>query len=237
MIHVTIRERDASAKATEPITSGSVGLPVRFRFSDDWEGLVRTAVFSGSGQTVDMAVTENGCVVPHEVLSHAGGRLKIGLYGTDGTGSLVIPTVWADAGRILPGAVPSGIQPTPEEQTLLDQLIAALQRDAAAAAASAAAAQSSADSADSSADDAAAQAILSESWAVGNTGQRTGENTNNSKFWAQVAQQGAEHSGYAIFDVNDQDGQMYVTITNPLSQDVSFLVNETTGELEVTING
>ena len=50
MIHVTIRERDASAKATEPVTSGSVGLPVRFRFSGDWEGLGKTAVFCGSGQ-------------------------------------------------------------------------------------------------------------------------------------------------------------------------------------------
>ena len=237
MIHMKANTRRAVALSDDLITTSSSGIEVNIRCSEAWDGLTRIAIFRGSDTSVDVLLSGDSCTVPAEVLTQSGGQLLIGLYGTDGTGSLVIPTVWADAGRILPGAVPSGIQPTPEEQTLLDQLIEALQRDAAAAAASAAAAQSSADNADSSADDAAAQAILSESWAVGNTGQRTGENTNNSKFWAQVAQQGAEHSGYAIFDVNDQDGQMYVTITDPLSQDVSFLVNENTGELEVTIHG
>lgn len=57
---------------------------------------------------------------------------------------------------------------------------------------------------------------------------------NNAKHYAYVAQQGAEESGYAWFDVNDQDGEMYVTITPNLAEDVSFLVNEAVGTLEVT---
>lgn len=77
-------------------------------------------------------------------------------------------------------------------------------------------------------------ATLAESWAVGGTGTRPGEDNDNAKHYAEVAQQGAEESGYAWFDVNDQDGEMYVTITANLEEDVSFAVNETLGILEVT---
>lgn len=77
-------------------------------------------------------------------------------------------------------------------------------------------------------------ATLAESWAVGGTGTRQGEDTDNAKHYAEVAQQGAEESGYAWFDVNLQDGEMYVTITPSLEEDVSFLVNEAVGTLEVT---
>ena len=45
---------------------------------------------------------------------------------------------------------------------------------------------------------------------------------------------GAEESGYAWFDVNDADGKMYVYISDNLSEDVHFAVNEAAGILEVT---
>jgi len=77
-------------------------------------------------------------------------------------------------------------------------------------------------------------ATLAESWSVGGTGTRQGEDTDNAKYYAEVAQQGAEESGYAWFDVNLQDGEMYVTITPNLEEDVSFMVNEAVGTLEVT---
>lgn len=44
---------------------------------------------------------------------------------------------------------------------------------------------------------AADSATLSESWAVGGTGTRQGENTNNAFYWSQQAQQGSQEvSGY-----------------------------------------
>lgn len=49
-------------------------------------------------------------------------------------------------------------------------------------------------------DDAQASAILSQSWAVGGTGSRAGEDTNNSKYWAGQAQQSAQESlGFRTF--------------------------------------
>lgn len=48
-------------------------------------------------------------------------------------------------------------------------------------------ASDSAESAADSADDAADASSLSKSWAVGGTGKRTDEETNNAKYWASVA--------------------------------------------------
>lgn len=74
-----------------------------------------------------------------------------------------------------------------------------------------------------------------ESWAVGGTGTRENEDYDNAKFYSEVAQQGADASGFAFFDVNLADGEMYVTVSDSLSQELSFAVDETTGNLEVTI--
>lgn len=125
MIHVIVRERDATAQATEPITSGSVGMEVSFRFSEDWDGLGKAAIFQGSGQSIDVLLTEDRCVVPHEVLQSPLGHLKIGVYGTGNQGQRVTPTIWADAGRILPGVEPSQIEPTPATQSLVQQILEA----------------------------------------------------------------------------------------------------------------
>lgn len=88
----------------EPITSGSVNVyPVQFKFSEDWEGLTRIAVFRAGVDTISVLLNENGeCAIPWEILVKAGLRLNVGIYGTKG-GDTVLPTVWADLGKILPG--------------------------------------------------------------------------------------------------------------------------------------
>lgn len=127
IIYVTVRQREAEAKAREPITTGSVGLEVGFCFSEDWRDLSKTAVFRGSGEQVDAALLTERCRVPHEVLTKAGGRLKIGVFGTGENGQLVMPTVWADAGEILEGTQPAGIEETPATASLAQQLLEAAQ--------------------------------------------------------------------------------------------------------------
>ena len=70
---------------------------------------------------------------------------------------------------------------------------------ATAAAGSAATASQQAIAADTSAEEASASATISESWAVGGTGTRNGEDTDNAKYYAQLAQtvaQGAQ--GYFV---------------------------------------
>lgn len=157
MIHVRVREREAQAKSTEPITAGSVGLQVGFRFSDDWGELAKCAVFRGSGVSIDVALLDDACAVPAEVLAQAGGHLKIGVYGcvVDDNEDLAeaTPTIWADAGVICEGAEPSGIEPTPQTAELVDQILAAAQAAQEAAEDAAEIAQSVRDDADSGAFD------------------------------------------------------------------------------------
>lgn len=103
-------------------------------------------------------------------------------------------------------------------------------------------AETSAENASTSEANARNNALKSEGYAVGEQeGAEVGADSpyyqNNAKFYANVAQQGAEESGYAWFDVNDEDGEMYVTITANLAEDVSFSVNESLGILEVSVNG
>lgn len=118
----------------EQLTSGSVNVcPVRFEFSSDWDGLARTAVFRGSGAAISVLLDETGeCGIPWEVLRVPGYHLEAGVYGTRGE-AVVLPTVWADLGKILPGTTPgeNGKEPTPD---LCAQILSAANEAAAAAA-------------------------------------------------------------------------------------------------------
>lgn len=82
-------------------------------------------------------------------------------------------------------------------------------------------ADSAAESAQSSMDDAARAenaANLSESWAVGGTGSREGEDENNSKYWADQAQAYAEQVKTPI------EGVYNVVLVDSITQDRYALV-------------
>ncbi len=97
----------------EAVTSGSVNAyAAKFEFSEDWEGLNKTAVFQAGCASREVLLGSSGaCVVPWEVLRVPGYQLKAGVYGKQG-GEVVLPTVWADLGVILEG-VPAGGSPPP----------------------------------------------------------------------------------------------------------------------------
>lgn len=134
---------------------------------------------------------------------------------------------------ILKRAKPTDYEPDPVQQDAITQAIAAL---------NSAVAKTDEDSA--SAEEAAKSAADSESnaeaWAVGQRGGydvSPGDPTyqNNSKHYAEVAAQNADASGYAWFDIDDEVGELRVTVANNLDNDLRFAVNENTGILEVVI--
>ena len=100
-----------TVQAKEDITSGSVNAyRVRFRFSSDWDGLSRTAVFRLACREKLVLLDESGeCVIPWEVLTRPGWYLMAGVCGRQGE-ELVLPTVWANLGPVLKGA--DGGEPT-----------------------------------------------------------------------------------------------------------------------------
>lgn len=59
------------------------------------------------------------------------------------------------------------------------------------------------------------------------------ESEENAAHYADVAQQGAETSGYVYFEIDNSDGCMYVTTAGHIGEDVTFEVNEESGILEV----
>ena len=212
MIRISVNTRHAYKVYTEMITSGSSGIPVSFIFSSDWEGLTKVASFKGSGVTRDMVLTGDTAVVPYEVLTTAGGELTIGVYGTDGEdGAVIIPTVWADVGRIREGVHPcceTDPQPT---ATVIDQVLAA-----------AANAVEQADKA------AAEQAEIAE----GHAGDAA-VSAEQSEHYYELAVQTAEGKGFIWFDIG-ADGYLYMTRSDNLVDDVDAEINED-GELEIIL--
>ena len=117
MIRIKANGTRAKIEETERLTTGRVGLPILLEFSNEWDGLQKTVVCTAGNVTKDIAVIDDTeLTVPHECLTTANTHLHIGVYGALPSGKIVIPTIYADAGNIYPGADPSGDeehQPTP----------------------------------------------------------------------------------------------------------------------------
>ena len=108
MIKVWVRDRDINAIPLWPITSGSVGLPAMFSFSDEWDGLTKTVIFRNGDVSEEVELTTNSCVVPTNALTEPGDNLWIGVYGTDAGDTTAIPTIWCKAGHVYDGVIPTG---------------------------------------------------------------------------------------------------------------------------------
>lgn len=95
----------------ELLTAGMAkAVGVRFAFSEEWDGLTKTAVFTNGRDTVDVLAAKwdgDAVDIPPEVLTAAGRYARVGVYGTNASG-VVLPTVWATLGKVQPAAEPSG---------------------------------------------------------------------------------------------------------------------------------
>lgn len=99
---------------SELLTSGSVNAnTVRFNFSRDWSGLVKTVIFQTAEHSIDVILDDgtSSTMVPWEVLTTEGQTVSIGVYGVrireDGENELVLPTVWGVLGPVVKGVSPS----------------------------------------------------------------------------------------------------------------------------------
>lgn len=111
MTKIKINNNSAEIVEAEFYTSGMVGAKIAFQFSEEWNGLTKTAVFKTDGVQKDVLNVTDVCIIPHECFENAGERLVVGVYGTNGN-DVVIPTVYANLGRIKQGADPSGDEST-----------------------------------------------------------------------------------------------------------------------------
>lgn len=129
MIQLTATGRDARATPSEPITAGSVGLPVVLDLNSDFDGLAVTVCFEAGEAKADVAYLGDPVTVPAQCLTVVGAVLRIGVYGALPNGTIVIPTVWATVGLVRKGSIPSGVDPSQPEPDWTAQVLAAA-RDA-----------------------------------------------------------------------------------------------------------
>lgn len=238
------------------------------------------------GESISQIGDADGVTIPDEMFL-SGNPIYAWTYLHTGLddGETVYKTVISINKR----AQPSDIEPTPVQQDVITQAIAALNvaveqtaqdvidataaKDAAETAHTAAEtaqgkaetaqgkaedAQEAAETAQGKAEDAqeAAEAAQSraetardasegysedsEAWAVGKRGGSPVPSTdptydNNSKYWAEISRQQADKAGWAFFDIDDSTGELIVTVSENLNDDVHFEINENTGDLEVTV--
>ena len=129
-IFVSGRKAQVSMLESEKLTTRSIRAKAYVDFGPDWNDLVITSNVQGSGSSIDILIDESGeIVIPHECLTTAGGRCKIGFQGVelDENGIAVRQvTAYADLGIILKGTEPSGETEQPATLRIWEQIEANL---------------------------------------------------------------------------------------------------------------
>ena len=101
---IKINGTNAEVSELKTITSGMVGATVRIEYDDTWTGLNKQVVYKTDFQTINA----EGAEIPPELLKICDTVLRVGVYGYTDDGTIVIPTVYAELGKIKPGADPEG---------------------------------------------------------------------------------------------------------------------------------
>lgn len=128
MIKASVTATSLALTPDEKLTAGRVGLTCEFTFSGEWEGLAKTVTFE-SDRAVTAVMAGDIVTVPPEVMAAAGYQLKIAVTGKTADGRVVIPTIWAKAGKIENSAATgeyeeSRWQPAPDLAAQVIQLAA-----------------------------------------------------------------------------------------------------------------
>ena len=107
-IHVT--GNSAQVTSRQPLVAGTVGMVAEFSFDEPWDALQKTAVFQCDGVTYTVLGLQSTAVIPWELLRKPGCTVKAGVYGANADGTVQTPTLWAELGKVQPGADPNGDQ-------------------------------------------------------------------------------------------------------------------------------
>ena len=87
---------DGRMTESETLTSGMVGKQVQLLFDSSWDNLSKTVVFRAADVNRVVINPESSLVtIPEAVLARPFGKLFVGVYGTDETGAVIIPTIMA----------------------------------------------------------------------------------------------------------------------------------------------
>lgn len=218
---LTCQGAAARAEVSGAITAGIVGMQVSIECDGAWDGLLKTFVaMTAAGRQV-VALTDGTATVPWEILTE-GMRLFIGLEGRNVAGDIIIPTVWADCGRIKASTEGSHQgKPTPGE---MEQLLTA----AGDAKRRSQEAKETAEAAKATAEDALGKSQYAYDQAK--SFEQLHEDTEKA---AQAAADAVGKMQYVSFEI-DQSGDLLLKNPERLGS-TSFRLDYETGELEVKL--
>ena len=106
------------------LVSGSINIyTCEFTFDDSWAGYMPTAVFECGGKAIEMAVIDNVCQVPFELLT-PNSRIRVGIYGISGDKRR--PTTYAEWMPVERGTETGGAAQTPPDPNVYESILAAI---------------------------------------------------------------------------------------------------------------
>ncbi len=123
-IHIHCNGTNIRCVHSEPITVHMSGAPVQFTFSEEWDGLGKTAVFRCDGSKDVIVGADGTATVPHEILTTPGLTVEVGVYTQkeDGT-TWPSPTPMCEIGIVREGADPTGDESYPPTPDVGEQLL------------------------------------------------------------------------------------------------------------------
>lgn len=140
MITATVDKNSIEIDHEELITSGSVKTNfIQFVFSEDWNGLTKTAIFQTKKVSIPVIVDgEDKVAIPWEAMAFPKEEIKFGVYGVrfddESTESvdeeIVLPTIWGSLGKVVEGVLvesPPITDPTKDAYLQLLDYIKSLQ--------------------------------------------------------------------------------------------------------------
>ena len=106
------------------LVSGSINIyTCEFTFDDSWAGYMPTAVFECGGKAIEMAVIDNVCQVPFELLT-PNARIRVGIYGISGDKRR--PTTYAEWMPVERGTETGVAAETPPAPNVYESILAAI---------------------------------------------------------------------------------------------------------------
>lgn len=140
MFVATVDRNSIHVQGEELITSGSVKTNfVQFKFSDDWNGLTKTAIFQTKKVSIPVIVDgEDKVAIPWEAMAFPKEEIKFGVYGVrfddketeDIDEEIVLPTIWGSLGKVVEGVLvesPPITAPTKDSYQQLLEYIKSIQ--------------------------------------------------------------------------------------------------------------
>lgn len=115
MITATVDKNSIKIDHEELMTSGSVKTNfIQFVFSEDWNGLTKTAIFQTKKISIPVIVDgEDKVAIPWEAMAFPKEEIKFGVYGVrfddesteDVDEEIVLPTIWGSLGKVVEGVL------------------------------------------------------------------------------------------------------------------------------------